>query len=136
MNKPLDKKNEVQVYINELFVIISPIINNARKRAALYLSAETTLLYWTIGKHINTNLKENNRTVYGQRIIATLSQQLTENFGKGFTYTTLTRMCKVADAYHEENIATLSQQISWSNLIELASVEEEATFFKKVIRVC
>jgi len=107
-----------------LYSILSPIINNARKRVALYLSSETTLLYWSIGKHINTNLKENNRTVYGKKILATLSQQLTENFGRGFTYTALTRMCKVAEAFGEENIATLSQQISWSNLIELASVEE------------
>jgi len=125
MGKTVENQQEIQIYSSELYRIISPIISNARKRAALFLYTETTLMYWSIGKHINDNLKENNRTAYGKKILATLSQQLTDNFGKGFTYTALTRMCKVSEVFDEENIATVSQQLSWSNLIELATIEEE-----------
>lgn len=73
----------------------------------------------------NKNLKENNRTQYGSQIVATLSQQLTAQYGKGFTYTALTRMCKVAVSFSEGTIATLSQQLSWSHLIELTSLNDE-----------
>jgi predicted nuclease of restriction endonuclease-like (RecB) superfamily len=60
---------------------------------------------------------------YGQQIVATLSQQLTEKFGKGYNYSALTRMIKVAQAYNEEMFATLSQTLSWSHFIELVSIE-------------
>ncbi len=54
----------------------------------------------------------------------TLSQQLTEKFGKGYTYSALTRIIKVAGAYTEEIFATLSQTLSWSHFIELVSIED------------
>ena len=34
-------------------------------------------------------------------------------------------MCKVAKCFNEDNIATLSQQLSYSHLIELSSIENE-----------
>ena len=91
MDKTIENKQEIKIYSNELYRIISPIISNARKRAALFLYTETTLMYWRIGKHINNELKENNKTAYGKKILATLSQELTENFGKGFTFITLNK---------------------------------------------
>ncbi len=94
-------------------------------QVAVFLNAETTLMYWSIGNFINENLKENNRTPYGLQIIATVSQQLTEKYGKGFTYTALTRMSKVASTVNSEIIATLSQQLSWSHLIELSLIEDD-----------
>ncbi|MCC7526701.1 MAG: DUF1016 family protein [Chitinophagaceae bacterium] len=107
-----------------LYSGISQLIESARRKAAVFLNTETTLLYWSIGSFINANLKQDNRTAYGTKIIATLSQQLTANHGRGFTYTSLTRMCKVAEAFNKKNIATLSQQLSWSHLIELALIED------------
>lgn len=101
------------------------IIENAKLNAAVFLNAETTLMYWNIGNFININLKENNRAEYGKETLATLSQQLTLKLGKGFTYTALTRMCKVANIISQQNIATLSQQLSWSHLIELVAIENE-----------
>jgi predicted nuclease of restriction endonuclease-like (RecB) superfamily len=80
---------------------------------------------WTVGNFINENLKENNKTSYGNKIIATLSQQLTNKYGKGFTYTALTRMSKVANTFSFKNIATLSQQLSWSHFIELSVIDDE-----------
>ncbi|KAA6309811.1 hypothetical protein EZS27_038768, partial [termite gut metagenome] len=49
---------------------------------------------------------------HGQQILATVSQQLTEKFGKGYTYSALTRMIKVAEAYNEAMFATVSQTLS------------------------
>jgi predicted nuclease of restriction endonuclease-like (RecB) superfamily len=61
---------------------------------------------------------------HGQQILATLSQRLTEMFGKGYTYSALTRMMKVAETYTEKMFATLSQTLSWSHFIELVSIED------------
>ena len=46
-----------------------------------------------------------------------------KTFGKGFSYSALTRMCKVAKSFDLEIVATLSQQLSWSHLIELGAIE-------------
>jgi len=73
----LDNPNmEIQKFGSELYVGIVQIIENARKRTALFLNAETTLMYWGVGNYINNNLKTNDRTQYGAKILATLSQLL------------------------------------------------------------
>jgi hypothetical protein len=84
-------------------------------------------LNFTFFKHffIQTELKQKGEVTYGKQILVTLSQQLTERLGKGFSYSALTRMVKVAQCFDEKNIATLSQQLSWSHFIELAGVENE-----------
>lgn len=119
-------KHDIQPSFPDILLTgVSQLIENARLKVAVFLNTETTILYWAIGNHININLKENNRTEYGSKIIATLSQQLTDKYGKGYSYSALTRMCKVADAISEQNIATVSQQLSWSHLIELATISDE-----------
>ena len=121
----MKKQDElVLAFSNELLPGIAQIIEQAKQKTAWFLNAETTLMYWSIGHFMNQKLKENNRTEYGSQILATLSQQLTGQYGKGFTYTALTRMCKVANAFDQQNIATLSQQLSWSHWIELATISE------------
>ena len=124
MSNIINTDKQFAQYSNELFNGITELIRNAQTRVAVSLNAETTLLYWNIGDYINTNLKSSGKITYGAKIIATLSQQLTKNFGKGYTYTALTRMCKVAVAFDKTNIATLSQKLSWSHVIELAVIDE------------
>jgi hypothetical protein len=86
----MKKQSElVSTTIQDLLPGVIQIIDFAKSKAALFLNAETTLMYWGVGHFINTNLKENNRTKYGRQILATLSQQLTLRYGKGFTYTSL-----------------------------------------------
>jgi predicted nuclease of restriction endonuclease-like (RecB) superfamily len=110
---------------NLLFENIVALVEKTRHKVALFLNAETTLLYWSIGFFIQTELKQKGEVTYGKQILVTLSQQLTERLGKGFSYSALTRMVKVAQCFDEKNIATLSQQLSWSHFIELAGVENE-----------
>jgi len=116
---------EIQKHTESILKGILSIIENARNKAAVFVNAETTLLYWQIGNYINQELISESRAEYGAKILATLSQKLTSQFGKGYTYTALTRMCKIAKIFDSEIIATLSQQLSWSHLIELAAIEDE-----------
>ena len=55
-------------------------------------NAELTLLYWRIGRRIHSEVLSGERAAYGEAIVATLSQQLVAEYGRGFTYTALTRM--------------------------------------------
>ena len=74
MRKPTNK--QITVYAKEIFPEVASIIDTTRRKVAVYLNAETTLLYWNIGTLINKNITLNNRSEYGAKILATLSQQL------------------------------------------------------------
>lgn len=119
-------KQNINVTSNNLFKNIVVLVEKARTKAAVFLNSETTWLYWSIGLYISTELKQKGEITYGRQILVTLSQQLTTRLGKGFSYSALTRMIKVAECFDEENIATMSQRLSWSHLIELAGIESES----------
>lgn len=102
---------------------IIALVENTRNKVAIYLNSETTTMYWFVGYYILSELKQKERIKYGKQILVTLSQELTQKLGKGFSYSALTRMVKVAETYDQQNIATLSQQLSWSHLIELTGIE-------------
>lgn len=115
---------DLSLTTNHLVEKIINLVYVTRSKVAIYLNAETTLLYWSIGNYINIELKQKNQITYGKQILVTLSQELTKKLGKGFSYSALTRMLKVAEAFNEQNIATVSQKLSWSHLIELSSIDD------------
>jgi len=109
---------------NRLLVGIEKLIEQTGRNVAVYLNAEISRLYWSIGNYIISGIQYETYSKHGQQILATLSQRLTEKFGKGYTYSALTRMMKVAEVYGEEMFATVSQTLSWSHFIELVSIED------------
>lgn len=111
--------------VNYLVEKITALVNTRRGKVAVFLNAETTLLNWSVGHYIAVELKQKNQIEYGKQILVTLSQELSKNLGKGFSYSALTRMTKVAENFTKENIATVSQQLSWSHLIELATISNQ-----------
>ncbi|MDI9311662.1 MAG: PDDEXK nuclease domain-containing protein [Limnohabitans sp.] len=122
----MKEKNELQQLNEDLLTEqIVQLIESSKNKVALFLNKEVTILYWSVGNYILNHFKSKNEIVYGKQILATLSQHLTEKFGKGFSYSAITRMIKVAENFNEEKIVTLSQQLSWSHCIELASVENK-----------
>jgi DUF1016 N-terminal domain len=91
------------------------LIIDARRHAASVVNSTLTLLYWRVGDRIRRDVLQNERARYGQQILATLSQELIAEFGRGFDATNLTRMMKFVESFPDEEIvATLSQQLSWS----------------------
>lgn len=81
-----DKDNPI------LFDGIKQLINNSVQQAAIYLNQATNNLYWSIGNYILKELKHEVYSGYGKQTLATLSQQLTQTFGKDYSYSALTRM--------------------------------------------
>jgi predicted nuclease of restriction endonuclease-like (RecB) superfamily len=109
---------------NRLLFGIEQLIERTGRSIAVYLNTQISCLYWSIGNYIITEMQYEIYSQHGQQILATLSQTLTEKFGKGYTHSALTRMMKVAEAYSEEMFATVSQTLSWSHFIELVAIED------------
>jgi len=117
---------------NQLLFGIEKLIERTSANVAIYLNTKISSLYWSIGNYIATEMQYETYSRHGQQILATLSQRLTERFGKGYTYSALTRMIKVAEVYDEEMFATLSQTLSWSHFIELVSIDLVARITEKL----
>ena len=79
------------------------------------------LLYWHIGRRIGEAVLKGARADRGREILATLSQELTAEFGNGYSYSALTRMGKFVGAMHAGAIvATLRRQLSGRTQLRLS----------------
>ena len=104
----------------DIYCGISKIIDTAKHSVAVYVNVKSNMMYWSIGRYIITDLQYETYSAYGEQILAKVSKRLTSEYGKGYTYSALTRMMKVARIYgDEEMFATLSQTLSWSHFLEL-----------------
>lgn len=110
---------------NNLLKEVKDLIDTTKVRAARLLNAEMTMLYWHIGKRISQEVLKEQRAEYGEKIVASLAKVLTLDYGNGFTYSSLTRMTKFYELFAEvEIVATLSQQLNWSHIMELLPLKE------------
>jgi phosphoribosylformimino-5-aminoimidazole carboxamide ribonucleotide (ProFAR) isomerase len=57
---------------------------------------------WQVGQRIRRDVLHEQRAEYGEQIVATLSRQLTEEFGRGWTKAALTRMMQFAERRSED----------------------------------
>lgn len=122
----------------ELLEDLRTIIDQARQSVATAINACLTILYWRVGCRIRSEILRKKRAEYGEEIIATVSQQLTKEYGQGFTISGLSRMLKFAELFPDEQIvATLSQQLSWSHFIEIFPLKEplKRDFYAEMCRI-
>ena len=104
----------------ELTNEIKSLIETTKQKVAQSVNSSLTLLYWSIGHVLNNSLKKE----YGEEIVVTVSQQLQKAYGKGYSYSALTRMMKLAKLFDKNEIATVSQQLSWSHFIEFIPLDD------------
>jgi predicted nuclease of restriction endonuclease-like (RecB) superfamily len=124
----------IKILIND----IHRMIDEARSAVAVTINTGLTLLHWHIGKRINKEILDGGRAKYGKQILATLSQELSREYGKGFNYSALTRMIRFAEVFpQKEIVATLSQQLSWSHFVILVNLKEpiQSEFYAEICRI-
>ena len=69
---------------NSLFEQIKNLIEQTKNNVAISVNSSLTIMYWNIGKLINNEILQNKRAEYGKEIVATVSQQLIKQYGKGY----------------------------------------------------
>ena len=102
------------IYIEYYNEIKNELINNEiNKRVKNYSINKSDLnTYYNVGKMLSEAGKH-----YGEGIIKDYSIKLTLELGKGYTFSSLTRMRKFY--YLIETLATMSQQLSYGHYVEL-----------------
>ena len=122
------KKYELEDEL-KIFAHITTIIENRKFRAAAHANCEVTLMYWEIGKYINSVILDGDRGEYGKQIVVTLAQQLQEKYGSSFDYTNIHRMVQFAKRFPDIKIVVpLAQELSWSHFIALLPLKSDEAF--------
>jgi DUF1016 N-terminal domain len=79
-----------------------------------------TLLFWHTGNRITTEILKKKRADYDKQIVSTLSTQLKDKCRKKFELRNVQRMMQFAELFQDfATIVPLSQQLSWSQFVEL-----------------
>jgi len=114
------------------------LIDQARRHVAQTANSTLTMLYWHVGRRIHQQVLTDGRADYGVQILATLSQELVRDYGKGFNLSALTRMVKFGEVFPDEQIiATLSRELSWSHFVEILPLKQplEREYYAEMCRI-
>lgn len=121
-----------------LFDEIRSLIEQTRSCVASTVNSALVLMNWHIGKRINDEILQNKRAEYGNEIVVTLSQQLTAEYGKGFTRANLFRMVQFAEVYSDvEIVASLTRQLTWTHIVEILPIKNQLQrdFYAEMCRI-
>lgn len=117
---------------------IKSLIDDGRNQAAAAVNMGLTLLYWRVGQRINAEILQGERAAYGEQIVATLSRQLTIDYGRSFGIKNLRHMMRFAEVFPSgEIVSTLSRQLSWSHFLEIIYQKEplKRDFYAEMCRI-
>ena len=123
---------------NYLFSEIKQLIEKARQTVAVAVNAATTILYWNIGRRVNNEILENKRAEYGKEVVKMLSQELTQEYGKGWSTQHLRHCLRFAETFPDKEILyALSRQLSWTHFRTVMYLNDELKreFYIQMIRI-
>jgi predicted nuclease of restriction endonuclease-like (RecB) superfamily len=114
------------------------MIEQTREGVARTVNAGVTLLYWRIGKRIQTEVLGSQRAEYGKEIVASLGRQLAAEFGAGFSKRNLFHMIRFAEVFPDAQIVhSLSAQLGWTHFRDIIPLksDHQRDFYAEMCRV-
>lgn len=104
---------------------VRSLIEEARDQTARAVNSTLVVLYWHIGKRIREDILQERRAEYGEKIVRTLSEKLTAEYGRGFSRQNLFRMPRFAEVFPDEQIvSSLMRQLSWTHFVYIVPIED------------
>ena len=106
-------ENQITIQPEESYKIIRESVLTAQSKVYTVVNSAMVQAYWEIGQEIHKACGENDRAGYGKKLLEYLSEQLTKEFGKGFTVANLKNMRQFYRTFPIRQ--TLSSELSWSH---------------------
>lgn len=101
------------------------LIDSSRRQVAQVVNSAMVLTYWGVGDRIRREVLGQERAEYGKQLVARLAEELTREYGAGFSRTNLFNMLRFAELFPDFQIVqTLSGQLSWSQVNQLIFVPD------------
>jgi len=131
-------RKEIEKEMKPIISDIKTLIEQSRQQIAVSINATMTILYWQIGKRINSEVLQNQRAEYGKQIVATLSGQLAQEYGSGWGEKQLRQCMQFAKSFPDEQIVyTLCRELSWSHLRLVMHIDDplKRTFYIEMCKI-
>lgn len=114
------KKNDS---LGEVLAQIRQIVQQSRQQLAQSVNEALLQTYWDIGKVIVEQEQHGrSKAEYGKALIRSLSKELSQELGKGFSVSNLFNMRNFYLSYRK--FQTVSGKLSWSHYCELLAISE------------
>ena len=123
--KSLDRPAKKSMSLNDSFINeVKQIVEQARRQAYTAINSSMVKAYWEMGKRIVEEEQQGQtRANYGKQLLKSLSQALTEEFGKGFSVGSLYYYRQFYLTF-PEIFATPWRILSWSHYKRLMQVPD------------
>ncbi len=109
-----------------LFGEIKLLIDQSRRQVAQTVNSAISVLYWQVGKRLQKEVLQHQRAEYGKEIITSLSKQLEQEYGKGWSKRQIHYCLRFAEVFPEEEIVhTVCAQLSWSHIRQIIPMDTE-----------
>ena len=119
----LEALNGIDSNFGEVYENIKNALNEGRSKAYSAVNFYMVQAYWNIGRLIVEAQRGKERAEYGEQFIKNLSNELTKEFGKGFTATNLKTMRKLYLLF--QNSHALRDQLSWTHYRLIIKLDDE-----------
>ena len=107
----MDNNLQINQNAEQTYHSIRQSIVSAQHRLSAAVNSTMVITYWEIGEQIYKVCGENDRAEYGKKLLQYLSEQLTAEFGKGFSVQQgVTHFWRTAGIKHFHLIDTLILQ--------------------------
>jgi len=126
--------DDIETVVGRLFEQVSSLIEETRRSVSRQVNTALALKNWHTGKLISTAILHDDRADYGKRVVASLAQQLTARFGRGYEVSNLRRMVQFAREFPDEQIVvSLIRELSWTHILALLPLQsdEARTFYAR-----
>jgi predicted nuclease of restriction endonuclease-like (RecB) superfamily len=106
---------------------IKTILQQARQKAYSAVNTAMVQAYWQIGKRIVEEEQHGqDRANYGDKVLTALSKALSEEFGRGFSYSNLRNFRQFYLTYRDVEICyTVCSKLTWSHNRLIMRIENE-----------
>jgi len=129
MNKQIEKKqnpSDVKRVTSALFNKVSLLIDKGKTNIAVSINNELTLMNWKIGYQIQNEILKSKRASYGKQVVVSLSQKLTDKYGKGWGEKHLRHCLRSAETFSEEQLLyAVRRQLNWTHIKTISYIEDE-----------
>ena len=125
----MDEQLQIIQNPEQTYTTIRQSIVQAQHKLTAAVNAAMVTAYWEIGEQIYKACGENDRAGSGKKLLEYLSQQLTAEFGQGYTVRNLRAMRQFYRCFPIRH--TLCAELGWSHyrLLMRISDEKERTFY-------
>ena len=114
---------KMDIHYNNIKTLIENNIVEIKKQE-ISVNNHTLMTYFNVGKEIVEAQSGEKRAKYGDNLIKKYSKKLTEEFGKGYDYTNLSRMRDLYLCF--QKVGTVCQQLSWSHYRYILPLKNES----------